>query len=203
MPRFRITKYDPVFRNESGEYILNEWTSYHDIGQKFYDGILTKEKYLKQEDGYIHTIELILDDNNLNSMRLVQLEKYRTKELSELLSKEEKEFIKNMRSDMLMSRDDIKKVSRLILREFVWGKLESIDKLVTIEFGYDYYMYVVCEKISDKKKESILEKGLFVEDMQRQGDGSIFLDGWDKRGRTFFVNFPFSPLLQQPIPMRT
>lgn len=35
MQYFRITKYNPQFRNKQGEYKNEEWTSVYDIGKKF------------------------------------------------------------------------------------------------------------------------------------------------------------------------
>ena len=33
---YRITKYNPEFRDEEGRYILDEWTSVTDIGKEFH-----------------------------------------------------------------------------------------------------------------------------------------------------------------------
>lgn len=165
MKKFRITKYNPSFRNERGEYILNEWTSYHDIGEKFYNGILTKTNYLKIENAYIRAIEFLMSDNDLRLMRIIQLEKNLHHDIYELVSSNEKKLIENMKNGMLIGLNDIKKVCKMILREFVWASLESVDKLLTIEFGYDYYMYVLCERISERTKKEIFEIGLFIEEM--------------------------------------
>ncbi len=31
---WRVTKYNPTFRDENGTYIKDEWTSFSDIGKK-------------------------------------------------------------------------------------------------------------------------------------------------------------------------
>jgi hypothetical protein len=42
MNEYRITKYNPIFRNNIGYYQRDEWTEYSDIERReFFDGILT------------------------------------------------------------------------------------------------------------------------------------------------------------------
>ena len=165
MKKFRITKYDPCFRNDSGKYLRNEWSSYYDIGKAFCDGILTKSEYLKKEEAYIQAVELLCDANELNSMRVVKLEKHCPQEIYTLLSREEKSFVNDMQNEMLVERHDMSKVCKMILREIVWAQLESTDESLRIEFGYDYYMYAICKVMSEKLRKKIRESGLFVEEM--------------------------------------
>lgn len=168
MKKFRITKYNPSFRNERGEYILDEWTSFYDIGKKFYDGILTEQAYFEKEHAYIQAIELLLRDNDLRLMHIVQLEKNIPEDLYKSLTNNEKKFIENIEVGMSIIHNDIKSLCKMILRELVWAKLESPNGLLAIEFGYDYYMYVICNEIDEKTKENILRSGLFVEYMGKE-----------------------------------
>ena len=163
MKKFRITKYNPLFRNEFGEYIRDEWTSIYDIGKKFHDEILTEALYVEKENAYIQTIELLLANNSLRLMKVVKLEKNLHRDIYDSLSDDEKRFIENIEEGLLITIDKIKLLSKMILRELIWAKLESIDGNFAIEFGYDYYMYVSCKRIDEKTKRNIHQKGLFVE----------------------------------------
>ena len=50
---YRVTKYNPAFRESSGAYTQDEWTSVSDIGG-FFDGIiLTTEDYHRVENAYV------------------------------------------------------------------------------------------------------------------------------------------------------
>lgn len=44
MKKYRITKYDPQYRDGQGRYSRNEWTSWCDIGGIFEDRVFTKYK---------------------------------------------------------------------------------------------------------------------------------------------------------------
>lgn len=164
MKKFRITKYNPSFRNEKGEYTHDEWTSFWDVGKKFYNGVLEKEVYYEVESKYLQAIKYILDDNNISSMRIVQLEKYNNKNLDLSLSNDEESFKMGLKIGSLIGHDYIEILCKMILRELLWAKLETIDGVLTIEFGYDYYMYVHCEKIEEYTKGKILLLGLFIEE---------------------------------------
>ena len=37
MKKYRITKYNPIYRDDEGKYLIDEWTSYTDIGKKIGD----------------------------------------------------------------------------------------------------------------------------------------------------------------------
>lgn len=41
MHKYRITKYDPQYRDEQGIYIREDWTSYSDIGKTYNGKLLT------------------------------------------------------------------------------------------------------------------------------------------------------------------
>ena len=138
----------------------------YDIGKEFYDGVLTKCEYLKKERAYIQAVELLCNANGLNAMRIIKLEKYYSQEIYMLLSDEEKSLVNDMRNGMLIKCNDIEKVCKMILREIVWAQLESIDGALRIEFGYDYYMYAVCEGMHEQTREKIIESGLFVEEIE-------------------------------------
>ena len=165
MKRFRITKYNPAFRNESGEYLLNEWTSIYDIGKPFHEGILKKAEYMEKEESYLRTIMLLLIDNNIHQMQIVQLEKYIDENFFHSISEEEQILIHNIEVNMFLTIDKIMSLCKMILRELIWAKFETLHREFMLEFGYDYYMYVSCEKISDERKKDILKLGLFVEEM--------------------------------------
>lgn len=59
MNYYRITKYNPEFRNEQGFYTKNDWTSISDIGQVFDEGVLTAEDYKQMEDSYIKALNIV------------------------------------------------------------------------------------------------------------------------------------------------
>lgn len=53
MYKYRISKYNPQYRNEEGCYTKNEWTSYSDIGTIYEGRKFTKEEYLYVEKNIV------------------------------------------------------------------------------------------------------------------------------------------------------
>src|SRR5476651_1262643 len=72
---WRITKYNPQYRDDSGAYLKNEWTCYSEIGKTFEGKIFTFEEYLKIENAYIQAVLLFMECLNLDSLRISCLEK--------------------------------------------------------------------------------------------------------------------------------
>lgn len=79
MQYWRITKYNPKFRDIDGRYLKDEWTAFSDIGC-VYDGIEFKySAYLEVESSYIDTIMSIMSETEKINMKIEGLELYRYK----------------------------------------------------------------------------------------------------------------------------
>lgn len=160
MKEYRITKYDPQFRKDNGKYIRNEWIGYSDIGDKFYDGILTFDKYQKIEDKYIESIMYIANIKKNNYIRVKNI--YRSPQYTDIHATTGMNIlIKLIKNGNFIEKNYIPDLCRLILREHMWARLYSLNMFV--HFGYDYYMYAgfsgECRGLTRKVKEL----GLFIE----------------------------------------
>jgi hypothetical protein len=152
---YRITKYDPAYRDLQGRYLRDEWTSYNDVGKNFVDGILSYGAYVKVENAYLCTIIMFMECNSVYRLRIKNMERHTS--VSQLPNNKDL-YLKN---NMYLDRPDVIKVSRLILREQMWCKLEANN--MYIHFGYDYYMYIGTDKPCNSMYEKVLQYGLFVE----------------------------------------
>lgn len=173
MHRYRITKYNPQYRNEKGWYMKEEWTSYCDIGKE-YDGIkFTKDVYLLMECKYIKTILYIMKKEKVKSMTLKAFEKYGSlkkqkkflKEYDLAFSESEEKLFRSIKNGIKIDIEELDKIIKLILRECFWGILYDSKTKCKIEFGYDYYTYVTCHKIEQRVIEEFEGKGMYIEDM--------------------------------------
>lgn len=166
MISWRITKYNPRYRNEKGEYQKDEWTSCHDIG-KLYDGKeFTVDDYMAVENAYINAVVSFLNGFNIKALTAKYLEKHNdslvlhetpleyTEELIEL-------YGRLSEGDILEIRD-VEHLCRLALREQLWCKLENDNKMF-IHFGYDYYMYIGCLSKPEEIISLTEKNGLFLE----------------------------------------
>jgi hypothetical protein len=74
---YRVTKYNPAFRDQRGAYTKVEWTMFRKIGQTFSGVVLTSAEYERVEDAYIQAALSFLRESGLPSMRVAGLENSR------------------------------------------------------------------------------------------------------------------------------
>ena len=165
-----IVKYRPEYYDENGAYKANEWTSISDIG-KFYDGkIFTLENYLRVEQRYIAVILSIMSRMDC---------KYLTVEYLEVDKNDIEKHInstKDHTTDSLLVTSliqleqgkriyykNIDNVIRLALREYIYIVLCNKQKKLKIEFGYDYYLYVLCNLDNRILNNLVNSVGLYLD----------------------------------------
>ncbi|MDJ1484427.1 hypothetical protein QNI16_28270 [Cytophagaceae bacterium YF14B1] len=169
---WRISKYNPIYRNENGAYTKDEWTSYSDIGRIYEESVFTKEEYLETEGRYIKVITEILRLCNTQQVVVIACEKFTTVQTKALIYKKMLEndpalitIFENFELDKVYSMDEMKNILILNLRECVWSRLLSDNGICEIGFGYDYYAYVGFSTFDLPLKqinESIFKNGLFI-----------------------------------------
>ena len=175
MTSYRITKYNPVGRNEQGNYLDNsEWTAIGDIGKAEYNYI-TYEQYEKVESAYVTGVKAIMKDNNLDFLTVDSLELRDKKQdfnnhavtgrLKNINVDYDKD-IKSLKNGLRLNLEQIDKIIRLILRETIW--LLLVNDNFEVRFGYDYYMYVKCKHLEISTIRKIEKNGLFVENEIKQ-----------------------------------
>ncbi|WHY94597.1 hypothetical protein QNK12_14495 [Neobacillus cucumis] len=152
---WRVTKYNPLHRDVNGSYKnQDEWTSYSEIGSK-----VSEEEYLKTEENYIIAIFSFMNEMNLDKMYLNALEL----NFDEVEKQNAPEFMSKMWLGKGVSKQEIKELVKLTLREAIWCKL-SYKKEFFVHFGYDYYMYIGAINDCPKARVKVEMSELFVEE---------------------------------------
>jgi hypothetical protein len=151
MYQYRITKYDPQFRDASGAYKLDDWTSISDIGRTFNNIELTAECYVTVENSYVEAALAFLTEAGVTSLAIKSLENHRRHNCPAV-------SLTEGHSCTLLEIADI---IRLNLREIIWCKL--VGDGCFLHFGYDYYMYVGVPAICTASIEFAERRRLFVE----------------------------------------
>ncbi|KEH85357.1 MULTISPECIES: hypothetical protein [Clostridium] len=163
---WRITKYNPIYRSEDGNYLKKEWTSIFDVGKSFDGKKLSLKEYLLTEDLYIKAIIEFINFLRIPSLKACELEKYeesiQTDKYPEIYTIQMIKIFKTIKNEDDISVNKIGDLVKLILREHLWCKLENKNKMF-IHFGYDYYMYIGSYSKCDYIINKIKEMGLFVE----------------------------------------
>lgn len=166
MLNFRITKYDPKNRNSDGHYKVDEWTCPSEVGKTF-NGIEFKvSEYFEIEEKYINAVIECLQSKHIKHLRVVDLE---SRFLQDNLSDKDNQWLvidefKSIKvfEDKRLEIDNLKIVIKMILRGFLWCRLE-INEQFSLRFGWDYYMYICCFDLNESTIKKISETGLFVE----------------------------------------
>jgi len=165
MYHWRITKYNPAFRDERGAYLKDEWTGVSDVGKSFDGNVLTFEEYLKIENAYVSTALSFVSEAGLDALTITYLETYGVSEARPEDLRGIDFDPKVARRGLPLSGETLGNICRLVLREILWCKLESENGFY-IHFGYDYYMYVGSPVLSQKSIAYGRQRGLFVEEME-------------------------------------
>ena len=151
MHQYRVTKYDPEFRDSSGAFTRDDWTATSDIGGIFGGVVLTPQAYLTVENAYVESAIAFLSESSSESLKVASLENYGQYTDSVL------EIADGKRCTLL----EIADIARLNLRSLVWCRFSGDDAF--LHFGGDFYMYVgvpmACQGATNFAKRS----GLFVE----------------------------------------
>ena len=155
---FRVSKYNPIYRNEEGYYLKDDWLDFSDVGHSNSGELLTMEKYIETESAYVNVALDTARILNVKTLQLKMVERHNDEELGNFFGMHPDIDVKNDKEIEFGLFDEI---LRLLLRGAFWAKL--VSERLEIHFGYDYYMYIgVIEKLVEAK--SIPEKhGLFIE----------------------------------------
>jgi hypothetical protein len=148
MPQFRVTKYNPKYRDSSGAYTRDDWTSYSQVGQACSGKRLTLEEYQQVESAYINAAVAFMQEAAIQELVVRGLEtapKYRAS-ITEGLS---------------VKTAQLSEVLRALLRNQYWCRLEGHAAYVHV--GYDFYMYVGVPTACPAAEATSKQSGLFVE----------------------------------------
>jgi len=159
---WRITKYDLKKRNSQGWFIEDTWISYGDIGSIYQGKKLTYDEYVRVEDLYIAAIVLLMNCLDVSHLQVRYLENHGSINEDTSADKEEVIFVNELKENDLLSLEQVKVASKLILRNYFWCKLIGKHKMF-VDFGYDYYMYIGSRGECKDALQKIRESGLYVE----------------------------------------
>ncbi len=162
---WRITKYDPKKRNSQGWFLEDTWISYGDIGSVYQGEKLTYDEYVRVEDLYISAIVQFMKCLNISHLQVKGLENHGSINEDPSVDKEEVIFVNELKENDLLSLEQVKLASKLILRNYFWCKLVGKHKMF-VDFGYDYYMYIGSRLECKDTLQKIRESGLYVEDFE-------------------------------------
>ena len=151
MYQYRVTKYDPQYRDSSGAFKHDDWIDVSDISKTF-DGVeLTPQRYVAVENAYVEAALALLTEAGAETLTIDSLEKHRGYHTSAL----------SLVDGHACSLLEIADIIRLNLRSLIWCRLVRNDAF--LHFGHDYYMYVGVPTECLDSIDFATRSGLFVE----------------------------------------
>lgn len=165
--KYPIIKYNPIYRNNVGNYTKAEWIGYSDIGKKFNRIIFTRREYERVEKLYIDAFYLTMDFFKRDKIKVTHIFKLDNRKKAVLnndlkLYNEMKNFEKG---DFIRDKHEIMSILKLMLRNYI-GQLElQIDSRSRTEiiFGFDYYMYLKTNLNVNPLLKKIRKLGLYTD----------------------------------------
>ncbi|EKS4344305.1 hypothetical protein [Clostridium sporogenes] len=169
MVRYRISKYNPKFRDEYGCYTKQEWTSISDVDKDINGVKVSLEEYLNTESRYIKALNNILNDLNIEYLYVMELEKQNDiindNYTFEGFTTDMIETVNSIKEGQELDREKINYIIKAILREVFWCGLYSKTTHLIIKPGYDFYINIICPELSKCVIKNISELGLYIEEI--------------------------------------
>jgi len=175
MYKYRITKYNPSFRDVNGAYLKDDWISISEIGETFDEEELTREQYKQTEDGYIKAIQLIMDYLSVPYLIITNLDipeqpdeifQKRLKKFQEFYTDEVIEYYLNAKNNDKLNKEKVDFHCRLMLREDIQSDVHYPRKM-KVFIGYDYLMGIDTSKSLEPIFLLLRETGLYIEDFTK------------------------------------
>jgi hypothetical protein len=89
--------------------------------------------------------------------------KLEKKDLNDRIDASMKEVYSKIENGSVVPLDRLSDLLKLILREYLWCELVSLDEDVSVTFGYDYYMYFHSNTDIEGIVKKIEDIGLYVD----------------------------------------
>ena len=151
MFEFRVSKYDPVYRDSNGAFCRPEWTSHADIGRAFLGVVLTEAEYLRVEDAHVRVALAYMAEAGVTDLMVIGLENRANVSLG---------FDEGSALNLI----DLAPTVRRLLREEFWCRLERDGNF--LHFGWDYDLYLGVQWPCPQALVLARQLGLFVEPMR-------------------------------------
>lgn len=165
--QWRVTNYNPDFRNKNGYYTLTEeWTCPSEIGEIINGKEFTLDEYLQVEAAYVNAVIKFIEESGFNSLRILKLSQWNISEEDKKSPLYESEFEQLvLQEDLMVNKNEIRLICKMVLRNFLDCQLYLIDKFF-VHFGWDYYMYIGSYVNCSSAIEFATNNRLFVEQIQ-------------------------------------
>ena len=111
------------------------------------NGVYCREEYLEVENRYVECAVEIVETSQCKYMTIGYVEDYQNK---------------GYRYKDRINGDQLRDVLRAILRNETWCVLVNLKHKVQIDFGWDYYMHVICPLEENRLRHIVESHNLYL-----------------------------------------
>jgi hypothetical protein len=168
MDWWRISKYNPAFRDENYAYLRDEWNSVGDIGHTFEGVTLDAATYLATEAAHVEAVRAFMADAKVEVLTVTDFEGPSEEDyeyLRKLALPDSHELAQRMRQiheGDEISGELIGQILRLLLRQVFWCRLVDSQRFVVHCSEY-LYIHIGTVAPSERALARVQELGLFVD----------------------------------------
>ncbi|MGB0766751.1 MAG: hypothetical protein ACPGYV_03470 [Phycisphaeraceae bacterium] len=144
MKQYRLTKYDPRYRDASGAYTRDEWTFFAQVGREVGGRTVTLDEYEAVEAAYIRVVCALVDLAAIGPYHVADPENAPYAAGSNI------------------TLEQLSAVLRSLLREEYWCRLSDSEGYF-IHSGWDFYLYLGLPNTIVAPETIAAEQGLFLE----------------------------------------
>ncbi|KMJ59853.1 hypothetical protein AB685_03070 [Bacillus sp. LL01] len=162
--QWRISKYNPIFRDSEGIYTkTDEWTSVSELGKVIDGKPFTINEYLEIEQAFIDSIMRFIKLHKFTSIRIYSLEINKSTSDSKSALYEPNFDSLNLTEDSEIDIENIPTVCKMILREYIFCHL--ISEQFFIHFAYESYLFFGSNSIQSDLLDIGKNDKIFIEKM--------------------------------------
>jgi hypothetical protein len=151
--KYRLTKYNPAFRDEFGNYRRNEWTDVDDVGRNIDGHVLTQDEFDHTINAYHHAFELFAREAGVQQLAVLDL--YQGPGLEE-------PWQKLSEGDVLPLETALQMARHILAGGPLSARLEDTDRFY-LHVGEHLYVWLGSEIPCTNAVEGSRRVGLFVE----------------------------------------
>lgn len=144
----RVSRYRPGVPQSA----TSTWTSMSDVGQLFDDGLLSLAEYERVEQLYLAALASLLDAAGRPELTVSEVQ----------VAPSASAAARAVRDGARVGVAEALEICRLELREELSCRLDD-DQRFYVHVGFDFYLYVGCERLSPSVIAAIEGSGLFIE----------------------------------------
>jgi hypothetical protein len=168
MPQWRISKYDPKYRDRDGSYQLDDWIDVSQLGQTVQGVMFSLEQYLAVEARYIDVALSYTYESGSPALTVKcfepppeQIEEVYPW-LVEFNLLHPMPLVRTLHEGYILSGSEVRLALETLLRGISSFTVEC-EREFYLEVGWDYYLYIGSLVDCKRSKDIAQERGLFVE----------------------------------------